>query len=143
MFRRDYFERMIEEAGQVLARLVGLREAQRPDQALRLLDELYEAYFPFPRHLIVHTDPADLPAMLQASYDLSEPQVTVLADLMREEAELCFERGQWTRGQHLLRGALALHLSLDAQQPDLYSFTRAAKIEGLRKRLEQGPDDET
>lgn len=141
MFRRDYFERMIEEAGQVLARLVGLREAQRPDEALRLLDEVYEAYFPFPRHLIIHTEPTDLPGLLQETHHVSEPQLTVLADLMREEAELSFQRGQWDKGQHLLRGALALHESLDAQRPDLYSFARVAKIEELRKRLDEDEED--
>jgi hypothetical protein len=136
MFQRDYLQRLIEEAGQVIARLAGLRERRAYEAALKLLDEVYDAYFPFSRHQIAHTEPEDLPG----TEDLSDDQVTILADLMREEAEIWFDQGQWERGQARLRGALHLLRELDAQQPDLYSFDRAATIAGLRKRIDEQGD---
>lgn len=138
MFRRDYLQRLIEEAGEVISRLVGLRSEQRYQQALQLIDEVYDSFFPFSRHEMSHSSPEVMTSLVTETYRLSEEQITVLADLMREEAELWFDQGQWAKGQQLLQGALRLLKHLDFQQPELYSFERARKIDTLQARLEDG-----
>lgn len=141
MFKRDYFQRMIEEAGQVLAQLMGLRAMNRYEELWNTLDEIYASYFPFSRHVVGHTEPSALPDLLVNEYDVSEAHLTVLADLLREEAESWFDQGKWDKGRKLLRAALHLLIYLDEQQPDLYSFDRVRKIDTLRARLSASPFD--
>lgn len=140
MYRRDYLQRLIEEAGQVISRLMGLRTIGQHEDALRLISEVYDSFFPFQHHEIQHTSPEALPDLMIHTYRLSEEQITVLADLMREEAELWFDQGQWESGQQLLRGALQLLRHLDLRQPELYSFERARKIDTLEELIDRGPD---
>jgi len=140
MYRRDYLQRLIEEAGYVISRLMGLRTIGQHEDALQLIDEVYDSFFPFHRHEIMHTAAQDLPDWVVNTHRLSEEQITVLADLMREEAELWIDLGKWDRGQQLLRGALQLLRHLDLQQPDLYSFERARKIDTLEELLHRGPN---
>jgi hypothetical protein len=141
MYRRDYLQRLIEEAGHVISRLMGLRTTGQHEDALRLIGEVYDSFFSVTHHEIQHTSPEALPDLMANTYQLSEEQISVMADLMREEAELWFEQGKWGKGQQLLRGALNLLRHLDQQQPDLYSFERARKIDTLEELIERGPKE--
>ncbi len=137
MIQRDYFQRMIEEAAYVISRLMGLREAGRFEELEKNLEDAFAGWFPFDRSMILQTDPQELPALLMEAYGLQETQLTVLADLLREEAETWLAKGQTDRGQQLLRAGLSILQFLDGLDPDLYSFARVEKINRLNSRLEE------
>ena len=141
MFQRDYIQRMIEEAGDFVARLVGLRQANRFEELEKNLDIAFDSWFPFDRSVLLTIAPEDLPGYLVETAQLGHEHMTVLADLLREEAEYWFTVGKWDKGKHLLQGGLKILQYLNEAESDIFSFPRHEKIQGITLRLTQLADD--
>jgi tetratricopeptide (TPR) repeat protein len=140
MFKQDYLLKLIEEVGRVAAQVMGYRQRNAYDEALQLLGETYEAFFPFNGEQLGNTEEEDLISWLVEEHGLEVPQLEVVADLLREEAEVYFQQGDWEDGQSRLHKALRVLQHLNQSQPTLYSFVRYEKIAALQARLRQ-PDD--
>ncbi|MDX2247211.1 MAG: hypothetical protein SF052_10565 [Bacteroidia bacterium] len=145
MLRRDYFLKMIEEAGYVLARLLGLRQEGRYQEALELVNDIYKDLFPFDPDLVHHTKPEDLPDLLRNEYNLTEEHLAILADLLRAEADLWYDRGVWEKATLCLQRSLALIQYLDDAHPEEYSFDRIQKLAEITEKLKDAlpPDSHT
>ncbi|MEZ4847969.1 MAG: hypothetical protein R3B93_04970 [Bacteroidia bacterium] len=88
MIQRDYLLKLIEEAAYVLSRLLGLRTGGRYEEAFELINQTLGSFFKFKRELLHNTEPEDLPQILIRDYGLNDDQLSILADLLREEGEL-------------------------------------------------------
>jgi hypothetical protein len=140
MLQRDYLLRMIEEASYVLARLMGLRTGGRYEEAFELINQTLRNFFKFKRELLHHTQPEDLPELLVRDYGLNDDQLSILADLLREEAELWNQKGEWEKMIASLKRALAILEFLNHKQQDLYSFDRVNKIDLIQKKINETRD---
>ena len=135
MLQRDYLLKMIEEAAYVLSKLLGLRTGGRYEEALELINQTLGSFFKFKRELLYGTDPEDLPDLLIRDYGLNDDQLTVLADILREEAELWNAQGEWEKSIESMKRALAIFEFLNKKQADLYSFERVNKISLIKDKL--------
>jgi hypothetical protein len=141
MFQRDYLLKLIEEAAFVLSRLVGMRQQSKLEEAQAYLDQIYDAYFPFSHGSILGLEAEDLIRTLQESEDLESDHLSILADLLREEAEMNFAQGKWDAGKQCLRQASAILHHLNADNPAFYSLDRMNKLAGIQKRLDEHSDN--
>ncbi|MEZ4775925.1 MAG: hypothetical protein R3D00_22285 [Bacteroidia bacterium] len=135
MVRRDYFLKMIEEAGYALARILGLRKEGRYEEAFDLINDTLKSYFPFDRELVHHTSPDDLGEFLVHEHKLTEEHLALLADVLRAEGDIWYARGEWENANSSLRRALALIQYLDNIHPEEYSFDRANKLAEIKAKL--------
>ncbi len=141
MFHRDYLQRMIERFGEMMRRLVSLRMEEMPDRALSLIGDIYEAYFPFSPDMIRHTPAEETAAFMEDYEELSEDHWTILAEILKEEGELWYSRGEWVRGDESLHKAIVLLEELNRSNPELYSFERNQKINSWRKKRDESEDN--
>lgn len=133
--------RLIEEAAWVLGRLLGLREDGRYQEAFDLIDGTLASFFPFKRELLHHTLPEDLPEILTQEYGMNDDQMTILADFLREEGNLWYRQGEWSKATASMVRALAILEFLDHKQADLYSFDRVQKLDLIRNMLGNMDED--
>ena len=111
MIRKDYLMKLIEEAAYVMAKLMGLRKDGKDQEALHLLDETYDNFFKFEGKLLRYTDKEALLEILLHRENLSEEQLAVVADLLRNEAEVWTDKGEWTQAKDVLEKALMIVLN--------------------------------
>ena len=103
MFERDYVMRAVKQVAAALARVLGLRQQQKHEEADRELDELYRGLVPFDRELLYLLDPATLVGMLR------EPErIAAVCDVLAFEADEADARGDATHAVRLRRRAQAL-----------------------------------
>ena len=103
MFERDYLMRAVRQVAQVLARVLGLRQQNKQEEADRELDELYRGLVPFDRELLDLLDPQTLAAMLR-----DPDRIRAVCQLLTFEADEADRRGDPTRAERGRRRAQAL-----------------------------------
>ena len=128
--------RMIQEAADAIAALLGHRQGGKYEAALKLLGETYETYFPFTGELLRQTEEADLIAMILEEYCVDEQLLGTLADLIREEGEYWFEQGQYDKAKAALRRSMILLKYMNEQETEIYSIDRMNKLGLIEDRLE-------
>ena len=141
MLQRDYLLKMIEEAAYVLSRLLGLRTGGRYEEAFELINQTLGSFFKFKRELLHNTEPEDLPKILVKDYGLNDDQLSVLADILREEGELWNAKAEWEKAISSMKRALAILEFLNDKQKDLYSFERVGKMKTIRDKLKDIRDN--
>ncbi|MCB0835841.1 MAG: hypothetical protein KDD99_04195 [Bacteroidetes bacterium] len=137
MIQRDYLLKLIEEAAYVLSRLLGLRTGGRYEEAFELINQTLGSFFKFKRELLHNTEPEELPQILIRDYGLNDDQLSILADLLREEGELWNAQAEWEKAISSLTRALAILEFLNHKQKDLYSFERVSKMEIIRGKIDE------
>ena len=137
MIQRDYLLKLIEEAAYVLSRLLGLRTGGRYEEAFELINQTLGSFFKFKRELLHNTEPEELPQILIRDYGLNDDQLSILADLLREEGELWNAQAEWEKTISSLTRALAILEFLNHKQKDLYSFERVSKMEIIRGKIDE------
>ena len=137
MIQRDYLLKLIEEAAYVLSRLLGLRTGGRYEEAFELINQTLGSFFKFKRELLHNTEPEELPQILIRDYGLNDDQLSILADLLREEGELWNAQAEWEKAISSLTRALAILEFLNNKQKDLYSFERVSKMKIIRGKIDE------
>jgi len=128
MFERDYVMRAVQQIAATLARVLGLRQLGKQEEADRELDELYRGLVPFDRELLDMLDPQTLAGMIR------EPErVHAICQLLAFEADEAEKRGEPERAQRGRRRALAL---LEAGVPELEGAAQELAA-SLRRRLDR------
>ena len=135
MFQRDYLQRMIERFGELLQRLISLRLDNLPDEAEDLSNEVFDSYFPFPADKVRHTPLEDMSSFIAEYPDLTEDHWTILADLLKEEGERWYQKGEWEAGDASVKKAILILTYLNKTHPDIYSIDRQTKLNNWNKRL--------
>jgi hypothetical protein len=130
--RKDYILRMIEQLSAVLAQVVGLKEAGKLDEALRLVRETADGIFgPLLRTL----DEVD--SATAASLRGDSQKVAAYATLLAEQGNIHERKGDARRARADHRRALELYLERVRLAPPLDDQTRAA-IQTLRTKVDEG-----
>lgn len=135
MIQRDYLLRMIEEAAQVVAALIGMRKGGKYDAMLQLLGETYRAYFPFDGELLRNTEEEDVMTLVLEEYGVEEEKLGVLADLLKEEGQYHFDQGQYEQASASFKRGILILNYLNEQHQEVYSFERMNKLDLLRDLL--------
>ena len=129
MFERDYVMRAVKQVAAALARVLGLRQLGKQEEADRELDELYRGLVPFDRELLDMLDPQTLAGMIR------EPErAHAICELLAFEADDADRRGESDRARRGRRRALAL---LEAGVPELEG---AAQELATRLRAKLAPE---
>jgi hypothetical protein len=103
MFERDYVMRAVRQVAPALARVLGLRQLGKQEEADRELDELYRGLVPFDRELLDVLDAPTLVAMIR-----DPERVRAICQLLAFEADEADKRGEIARADRGRRRAQAL-----------------------------------
>ncbi len=137
MYQRDYFLRLIEEAGLVLQQMVTKKLESRFLEAIDLAADAFQSFFQISWEEIKATEPDDLPMWLSEAHGLDANRLEIAADLLRQSAEIAYESGNWKDCRIYLLQALAIQRHLNVTQPEVYSFTRVSNQEWLNTYLDR------
>lgn len=129
MARRDYILRLIEQFGELLAKIMGLRKTGKLDEAEKLASETADGIFGSLRKMIDQVDPSSAAALLGSSEKLS-----VYAALTAEDAEIAAARGDPRRAR--ARRRRALELFLEASRMGALDGPSRATVELLRQTVD-------
>lgn len=131
MLRRDYVQRMIDEFARVVGRALGLNQEGRREDALRLLQESYSAFFNEDTEMIGLLDPQQLLKRLVVQDGLSPAQIEIFASGLRAEADLLAESDPAQAKDRYFK-ALALYEYVEHNDVSNYSLARRYAIEEIR-----------
>jgi len=112
MFERDYLVRLMTQAGLVLGKAMGLRQQQRRQEALELIDEFLGKELRLRSRLAMGLSDEDLLSMLSVTGNPNAEAVAVVAAFLQQEADLLHDLGQTE--ESVPRYAKALRLNLYA-----------------------------
>ena len=108
MFERDYLMRAVQQVAQALARVLGLRQQNKQEEADRELDELYRGLVPFDRELLDVLDAQTLATMIR-----DPERIRAVCQLLAFEADEAERRGEPARAERGRRRAAALLAQVD------------------------------
>ncbi|MGG1314877.1 DUF6483 family protein [Cohnella laeviribosi] len=130
MYDRDYLMRLINQTSAVLARLLGLKEQKKPDEALEAIDEFLSKELRMRSRLALGLSDSDLLAMLSVGGVPNPEMIGTVAVFLQEEGDLLFETGRLD--ESLMRYEKALRLMVHVLREN-------GPIDGLR--LEERADE--
>jgi hypothetical protein len=130
VFERDYLIRLLTQAGLVLGKAMGLREQNKQQEAIDLLDEFLGRELRLRSRLAMGLSDDDLLSMLSVTGAPNAESVAVVAAFLQEEAELLSDLGHTE--ESVPRYAKALRLNL-------YILRNQSEFEGwdVHKRVDQ------
>ncbi|RAP75316.1 DUF6483 family protein [Paenibacillus montanisoli] len=112
MFQRDYFMSMIEQMGQVLGQVMGLKQQRKQEEALLVIDELLDRQFRMNGKLIRQLSDADIVRLMTTNGVVETANLHAIALLIKEEAKLLAELGRPEQGFPLQLKAFHLFMRL-------------------------------
>jgi hypothetical protein len=130
--RRDYILEMIEQIAATLARIAGLKDAGKLDEALRAVDETANGIFGPLRGALDAVDSTTAASLMGDS-----GKIAAYAALLAERADIHERKGDGRRASADRRRALELYLERARLAPPLDDTTRAA-IQALRAQVDEG-----
>lgn len=129
--RKDYILQMIEQLTAAVASVVGLKEAGKLDDALRLVRETADGIFGPLLRTLDEVDSATAASLIGDS-----EKVAAYATLLAERADIYERKGDTRRARADHRRALEMYLERARLAPPLDDGTRAA-IETLRTKVDE------
>jgi hypothetical protein len=135
MFRSDYILRVIEQGTTALAVVLGLRRAQRPDEALAEIERLLRQEWGLDLGFLAQLDVASLLRLVLSEAAPDVGKCVVLADLLQAEGEIRGDLGQPAEYEDRLLKALALLLEVAHASDDSVVPALSARIENLSGQL--------
>jgi hypothetical protein len=123
--RKDYILRLIKELAQVIARLSGLKQQKKHDEALLLVRETSDAIFGPLRSIVESVDSISAAGLLGGG-----EKIVAYARLVAEEAAIHADRGDERRASAGRVRALELFLEATRVDAAIDEETRGV-IEGL------------
>ncbi|MBN2982610.1 DUF6483 family protein [Cohnella algarum] len=94
MYDRDYLMRLINQTSVMLARIMGLKEQQKPEQALEEIDEFLGKELRMRARLALGLSDSDLIGMLSVGGVPNPEMIGTLAAFLHEEGDLLRESGR-------------------------------------------------
>jgi hypothetical protein len=141
MIRRDYILKMIQEVGQVIARIRSLRKDQRLSEAGECLDVEVQRLLALPVQAVAALSQTELLALViksESTLPVRE-KALVLAALLKEAGDISVEQNRDLEGRsYYLKG---LHLLLDTLgQGEILDFPEfVPQVEIFAAALRDGP----
>jgi hypothetical protein len=127
MFERDYFMRMIGQMAQVMGQMMGLRKEHKQEEALLIIDDLFNQQFRLNAKLIRSLSDADLVRIMTTNGVVETANLHAIALLMKEEAEILDELGR--PDQSYVSRLKAFHLFIRLSLLDSSSLLRTPSEE--------------
>lgn len=137
MLRKDFFERTIEELGQVLRKALELYLQRRTQPARETLDEASVAFFDMQTQAARGLPEAALHAGMAADGPEKREYYRQLADLLVLDGDLLAEDGDWPEAGKAWHQALRILMWQQAQTDTVFSFDRRHRIRELQERLQR------
>lgn len=137
MIQKDYLLRMIEEMASVLARLFGLSEENKFEEAIKLLDKTYDSFFKFEGKLLRFTPKESLLELLLENEKMEPEQLEVIAELLRAEAKIWQQMGKLELAIDVLKKSIQILEYLEKEQAHIYSIERKDKLAQSKQSLNE------
>ena len=135
MFRSDYILRVIEQGTTALAVVLGLRRAQRHDEALAEIAQHLREQWGLELDFLAQLDVDSLVALVRWNEGVDVGKCVVLADMLQAEGEIRAELGQPAEHEDRLLKALALLLEAAHASDDSVLAGLAPRVEALSNQL--------
>lgn len=139
MFTEDYILRMINQAVAVLARLAGLKAANRRQEARQAIDQALEILLGLDARIVRQMDDDGLLTVLTVGGQLDAERLAVLADILAAEAELLTEDGLVAESRAALLRALNFYILSAWNRPHSSPPEPDGRIGAVCRRLTGQP----
>jgi tetratricopeptide (TPR) repeat protein len=130
---QDYVLRMIQQMTTFITRVLGLRKEGDDEGAIAEITQAYGQLAGLPASLVHGLSEEDLITLLTVENRASPDRTVALAALLKEEAEIYLERGDWNEAYPRYLKALRLYLETLRNSDDL----SAEEIPGLDETIER------
>ena len=134
MIRKDYLLRYFEELGQVLAKLMGFKEKGDFKGGMELLNETFNSMLHISSEDLNKISSDKLVSYLADDLQFTLTQISLVAELLFEEAELYNQQTQNEHANTRYRKVLVLYKYL-SQEEKSYSMERAQRTEMINHLL--------
>ncbi len=137
MFRNDYILRVIEQGTTALALVLGLRRAQRHDEALAQIAQHLREQWGLDLAFLAQLDVASLVALVRWNENegVDVGKCVVLADMLQAEGEIRAEQGQPAEYEDRALKALALLLEAAHASDETALAGLSPRVEHLSNQL--------
>lgn len=135
--QQDYMLRMIQQFGGFLAAVLKLHETHHPDEALEELSDGYGRFTGLSASLIHALSEEDLVQLLHSRGGIDPQRCWMMAELLREEAEIHDDLGQTAESGPRFIKALRLYLEVVEEASDLPDVMNVSGLEAIIARLDE------
>lgn len=135
--QQDYMLRMIQQFGGFLAAVLKLHENHHPDEALEELSDGYGRFTGLSPSLIHVLSEEDLVQLLHSRGGIDPQRCWMMAELLREEAEIHDELGQTEESGPRFIKALRLYLEVVEEASDLPAVMNVSGLEKIIDRIDE------
>lgn len=135
MFERDYYIRLLTQAGLLLGKVMGLREQNKQKEAIELMDEFLGKELRLRSRLAVGLTDEDLLSMLTVTGAPNAESINVVAAFLQEEGELLSDLGQTEDSIPRFAKALRLNVYMLRHDMELEGWDIHARISRLLEAL--------
>ena len=140
MIHKDYIMRMIQQLSTVLMKILFNKETQNYDQAQAEIDEAYGELLGWDPILARGSSAEEILFKLQTPSGLDTERAMVVAELLREEAEIReLQFGLDSEVLDLYARALVLYVAAMQTEPHFRQPSWRKKIDRMIPRLESSP----
>ena len=135
--QQDYMLRMIQQFGGFLAAVLKLHENHHPDEALDELSDGYGRFTGLSASLIHALSEEDLVQLLHSRGGIDPQRCWMMAELLREEAEIHDDLGQAEESGPRFIKALRLYLEVVEEASDLPDVMNVSGLEAIIARIDE------
>lgn len=137
MFKRDYLTRMIEEMGEVIGAVLGLKRQMKHPQAIALLDDLLRKQFRIPLKLLESMPPEQITDLFRMNGSPEPDKLQQAARLLEEAGRLRMELEETKGDAATLMKALYLYVYSDMNGADRTLLQLPERIAEVRLELRE------
>ncbi len=134
MIRKDYILRLVDEFGKFLAKIAGLRLEGDYDDALKLIDDIYEGMLNAEPKVLKSIDTDKLIDFLQQEKKFNNQYLKMIAELLFEEGHIYVENGDPISARNVLEKSKVLIEYLMANDTT-FSFDWYDKLTAIENAL--------
>lgn len=136
MIRKDYIMRLMEQLAEVIAGVLLNKRKGQYDQAVAALDDAVLRFTGIESGLAESFDIEGLLVLLRHENEIDTGRGMILAELLREKAEVIELSQGFEPATNLYAKSLRLYLECLSESPDLRMETHFRKIDGIAGKLE-------
>lgn len=134
MIRKDYILRMVEEFAKFLAKIVGLKQEGKFNEALKKIDDVYQGMIDLDPAVLKSIGADELLDFLQNEKKYNNIYIKIIAELLFEEGQIYIESGDPVSGRNVLEKAKVL-INFLMENDSTFSFDWYEKISAIDRVL--------
>lgn len=137
MFQKDFVLRLIEQLAKVVTEVLGLKKKQKYEQALSIIDQSFQQFLGFNSKLINSFSYQELIEMMRLNQALCAAKCIVLAELLKEEADVYSLQGNFEKSSRRYNKSLNIFFWALKDNAKLDSKKYFLKVEAIVECLRQ------